>query len=146
MALLFMCFSCHGDGSSKAQIFRKEILLIDTTEIRVNDVFQIPARGKYVLSVDLYQKTPTHGSPMQVAGEVKIFDTSGTVLGMKVINQGMRANQVGLDLWIFDAKELGGAGARRLEILVSGEGTGLHEQYTRAVVYIIPKHKRGFLD
>lgn len=147
-ATLLMCSACRGDSasSSKEPIFTKELLLSETAEVRVNEPLQVPSLGKYKLAVILYQKDATQGSAIRITGEVKMLDAKGAVLGKKLIAENTMPNQTRLDLWIFDAKEVGGPGQKRLEILLSSEGSGIQKQYTKAVVYIAPERKRGFWD
>jgi hypothetical protein len=147
IATLLMCSACRGDSSSsKESIFTKEMLLADSVEVRVSEVFQVPAPGKYKLAVILYQKNAMKGSAMRITGEIKMLDSSGAILGNKMIAETTMANQTRLDLWTFDAKGVGGVGQKRLEILLSSEGAELQKQYTKAIVYIAPERKRGFLD
>ncbi len=147
-AALLMCSACRGDSASlsKEPIFAKELFLSESTEVRVNEPLQVPALGKYKLAVILYQRSATQGSAIRITGEIKILNSKGAVLGKKLIAENTMPNQTRLDLWIFDAKEVGGAGPKRLEIVLSSEGSEILKQYTKAVIYIAPERKRGFWD
>jgi hypothetical protein len=147
LASLLMCSACRDNlPSSKEPIFTKEMLLSDEGDVCVNESFRILASEKYKLAVILYQKNAVQGSSMQIAGNIKILDSNGAILGDKMITEIIVANQTRLDLWIFDAKEVGGVGQKRLEIRMLSEDTQLQKQYTKMVVYITPERKRWFWD
>lgn len=142
---LLMCSSLRGD-SSKDPIYTKDVILSGTVGLHVSDGVQIPAKGRFKLAVILYQREGVAGASMRIKGEAKLCDEAGRVLGQKTVEQNTAPNQTRLDVWIFEAKELTGVGQKRLELVLTSDGGELQRQYVRAIVFIIPENKRGFLD